>query len=152
MNWFGEWLPTLDKIKAFLKDRFGNTRLMKYLFPEEEEQVAPPKPVLSPEGFRSLKVLSDIAGPDKRISKRELEKSTNAARFDEAIKVLQGEDMAISLKQLRNEILASGSNSAGLGLQYNAGARTITTINAPTTMVEQINSTHFIDLHGNPNN
>tara|TARA_B100001093_G_scaffold277143_1_gene264865 strand:- start:3815 stop:5263 length:1449 start_codon:yes stop_codon:yes gene_type:complete len=151
VNWFGGWLPDLSKIKAYLKDRFGNTRLFNYLFPEEEEQVAPTKPVLSPEGFRSLKVLSDIAGDDKRISKRELEKKENAVRFDKAIRVLQGEDMAISLEDLRNEITRSGSNSPGLGLQYNADARTITTINAPTTMVEQINSTHFIDLHGPSN-
>ena len=149
MDWFGEWLPTLDKIKAFLKDRFGNTRLMKYLFPEEEEQVAPTKPVLSPEGFRSLKIISDIAGDDKLISKNEL--ASNATRFQKAIKVLQGEDMAISLGDLQNEITRSGNNSPGLGLQYNADARTITTINAPTTMVEQISSTHFIDLHGPSN-
>ena len=151
VNWFGKWLPNLDQIKVFLKDRFGNTRLMKYLFPEEEEQVAPPKPVLSPEGFSSLKVLEDIAGDDKLISKSELEKKENAVKFDKAIKVLKGEDMAISLEQLRDEISRSGSNSPGLGLQYNADARTITTINAPTTMVEQISSTHFIDLHGPSN-
>lgn len=150
VNWFGSWLPKIDNIKAYLKERFGDKKWFKFVFPDEEEQVAPTKPVLSPEGFRSLKVLSNIAGPDKRISKTEL--ANNATRFEQAVRVLQGEDMAISLGDLRDEITRMGNSSPGLGLQYNADARTITTINAPTTMVEQISSTHFIDLHGNPNN
>ena len=169
MDWFGEWLPTLDKIKAFLKDRFGNTRLMKYLFPDEEqtaaEKVASGFPVnATPPGLgtttlgntpgastlSALGVLNDIMGSDRLLSQNEF--IVNRKKLKAALDALEsdGTGKGLTLSQLRKLAFDNSTDygrAGGAALNNIVDASTLSVVNASTTMIEQINSTHTIDLN-----
>lgn len=169
VNFFARLLPSVEDMKAYFKDLLGDTRLSRLLFPEDEktaaEKVASGFPVnATPPGLgtttlgntpgastlSALGVLNDIMGSDRLLNKNEF--VANRKKLKAALDALESEGTGrgLTLSQLRKLAFDNSTDygrAGGAALNNIVDASTLSVVNASTTMVEQINSTHTIDLN-----